>query len=548
MIKLLIVDDKPFTREGLRECFDWGKYGIEIVGEADDGKTALAEIEKNRPDIVLTDVRMPEMDGLQMSSVIREKYGDMKIIVMSAYSEFEYVKSSIRLDAADYILKPVNLKKLEEVVSKVVRSIGEEREKSGQFSRISTKLLQSLPVLREKFLRTLVSDGVKSREEIDGRIAFLELDMPRDDRYRVVLLSVDDKAAVLENASETDRQLISYGVANIVNELINSMLKGIVFENRTGEYACILHYSARSEGEIKANEEKESLLIGRIKESIADCLSISVTVGIGGAADGLSGIPDSYAQACESASQRLFLGKSRIIRSGPQKRDPAQSAPFNFSYARKVTDLMLMDTDGTRLGAAVDGFFAELERHRRADMRFCLNICYQLILMAFRQLSESDIRVYDRSFDEEKIREDLFRLETLGEMKEFIKKFFIKINSDVSKKRLSKSQRKVEKIKSIVQNRFTENINVAEIAEEVSLSVPYLCMVFKQETGETINDYITRLRVRKAKELLKNPDIKLCDICNEIGYSDPGYFSKIFRRSTNLSPSEYRRNVTELSM
>jgi two-component system, response regulator YesN len=544
MLKLFIVDDEPDTREGLRYYFDWAKYGIEVIGEADDGSSALGPILKEKPDIVLSDVRMPDMDGIDMAKHIREANENIKIIFVSGYDDVGYIKSALKVEAIDYILKPVDLKELDEVVSKVVKLINEEKEARNLICEMNSKLLQSMPSLREKFFMTLVRDGINNEKDIEKKIDFLELELPNGDEYCILVISIDDKASVFDNLSEKDKQLTSFSIINICEELIQRSNGGYTFENRPAEYVCILRLRCHEDEDNICYEDKENLysLISGIKDSLLGYLKISVTIGVGLTVVGLENVFKSYSKAYDNVNQKLFLGKNKIISMDSLEVEEDYIHKFDFSNAEQLVNL-IKSSDEEKLISAIDDIFKDIARYKYANTKYCLNICLQLILTASRQLMEMQINIEDAKLNDNKVWEQLFKLETLEDMKTLIINYLLTISRYIAEKRNKKSRNVIQAIKEVIHKKYNENISVNEIAKEVYLSATYLCVVFKQETGETVNDYITKVRIERAKELLKDPRNKLYDICHGIGYTEPGYFSKIFKKHTGLSPTEYRENL-----
>lgn len=544
MLKVFIVDDEPDTREGLRYYFDWEQYGIEVIGDADDGSTAIPMILKEKPDIVLSDVRMPDMDGIQMSKHIRELNENIKIIFISGYDDVGYIKSALKVDAVDYILKPVDLNELATVIEKVVKIINEDNAEKMGLYKMNAKLMESMPILREKFFMALVRDGIGGEKDIDKKIEFLELDLPSEAVYCVCVISIDDKAEILDTLSEKNKQLTSYSIENICEELINKSMKGYTFENRPGEYVCILRLQCGRDEDNLFYEDKENLysLLSDIKDNVYKLLKLSITVGVGLTVCCLQDVLKSYSKAYENVSQKLFLGKNKIIIDNLESEED-YIHQFDVSNTQRLANL-IKSSDEEKLTNAINEIFKDIARYKYANVKYCLNICLQLILTASRQLMELQINMDDTRFDENQVWEQLFKLETLEDMKILITNYLVTVSQYISEKRNKKSRNIIEQIKEVIHKRYNENITINEIAKEVYLSTTYLCMVFKQETGETVNEYITKVRIERAKELLMDPKNKLYDICYSIGYTEPGYFSKIFKKHTGLSPTEYREKLT----
>lgn len=536
MYKLFIVDDEPGARNGLRDYFNWSQYGIEVVGEADDGESAWELIEQTNPDIVLTDVKMPNMDGIQLSNKLRERYENIKIIFISGYDDAEFLKSAMRLDAIDYIFKPVNVKELGEVVKKVVDLIGGEEYQKDLIYNMNIKLMQSMPLLREKFFITLIRDGMDKATELKNRLEFLELNLPVEGLYVVFVISIDDKVSVFEEMPEKDRQLTSFAIMNICQELIDNQFKGYAFEYRHGEYVCVLNL------EMAEEEEKIYGLVNEIKDNLLRFLQLSLTIGVGKMINGLSGISHSYCMAYDAVSQKLFLGKNRIIMM--DNLETGAEGFFKFDFAKEGKLLAVLKAgDEDKLEGILDEIFSGLSSSRNINIKYCQNICLQLILLSSRLLIELEIGTAEISSNESDVWEKLFKQETVEDMKSLILSHYKYVCNYVLEKRNKKSRNVIGQVKEIINKRYHENLTVADIASEVYLTSTYICMIFKQETGETINDYITKVRMENAKEMLKDSRNKFYDICYAVGYADPSYFSKQFKKFTGFSPSEYREKV-----
>jgi two-component system response regulator YesN len=545
MLKLFIVDDEPDTREGLRYYFNWDKYNIEVVGEADDGSSAIPMIFREKPDIILTDVKMPEVDGIQMAKHIRASDKNAKIIFISGYDDVAYIKSALKLDAIDYILKPVDLNELEQVIEKVIHMIDEEKNAEALMYKMNAKLRKSMPTLREKYFMTLVRDGISNEKDIIKKMEFLELDLPMEAEYCIVVVSIDDKAEEFDDMSEKDKQLMAFSVINICEELISNSMRGYTFENRPGEYVCILKLQREQDEEGVYYEDTENLysLLSSIKDSVYKFLKISVTIGVGLTVHSLKDISKSYSKAYENVNQRLFLGKNKIITIDSLEAEEDYIHQFDFSNTQQLSNI-IKSSDEEKLVNVINIIFVDMARYKYTNVKYCLNICLQLILTASRQLIELQINVDESRFDERKAWEQIFEVDTIEDMKRIITNYLVTVSRYISEKRNRKSRNVIENIKEIIHRNYNENMTINEIANEVYLSTTYLCMVFKQETGETVNEYITKVRIEKAKELLKDPSYKIYDICYDIGYIEPGYFSKIFKKHTGLSPSEYREKIT----
>jgi two-component system response regulator YesN len=393
MYKLIIVDDEPTVRNGLRNYFNWAEFGIEVVDEADDGDIGLQIVERTKPDIVLTDVRMLHMDGITMSAQIRAKYPLIKIVFVSGHDDADYLKSALQVNAVDYIFKPVNMQELHTVIERVVGELQEEQQKRGLIADMQVKLTQSMPLLLEKFLMSVIRDGVSQPDRIHGRLDFLGIQLPLAAAYWVIIVRVDDSAVVVDNRSERDKQLLTYAVLNVCQELIDSYMSGYAFENQSGEYVGIVYGGLEQEG----LENQLLLLAEEIRENLGRWLKISVTIGVGERVSELSGLPLSYMRAKEAADQKWYLGKNRIITMDNLETD--QTSTYRFESAQSEWFMSaLKAADPEPLMKAVGELFDRLTRNRRDGFRYGRNVSLELILLSNRLIAAVSWRIRRRSF------------------------------------------------------------------------------------------------------------------------------------------------------
>lgn len=569
MYTMIIVDDEPTVRYGLRHYFDWEPFGISIVGEAEDGEPALAEMERCRPDIMLTDVRMLDMDGLTLSRIVRERYPDVKIVFISGHDDAEYLKSALQVSAVDYIFKPVNLSELRAVIERVVAELDAKRSEQRLLQDMQQQLKEGMPLLREKQLMALVREGAPKQARLQERIDFLGLSLPEDAPYWVIVVSIDGSAEWNEARSERDRQLLSYAVQNVCQELIDRHLAGYAFENDSGEFVGILRAdaerrpesdavaAAKAEAEMEmrpgpgeagaeeaaessAPEERLLALAGDIRGNLLQWLKLSVTIGIGERADGLAGLAHAYAQGREAASRKWYLGKNRIITMDSLE---LEEEPFRRTEQSLVGQLVsaLRGAEEEPLREAVGELFASLALNRRDGFKYARNVCLQVLLQAGQLLLELNVRAPGLEEPATPMWQEADRLETIGELREWLEAYVLLAAEHIREKRSGRSSNVVERVRSVIEERYADNgLTVAEIAKAVYLTDTYVSLLFKQETGRTVNEYVTQVRIDKAKELLRDPRYKFYDICYAVGYADPSYFSKLFKKMTGYTPSAFR--------
>jgi two-component system response regulator YesN len=533
MYQLLIVDDEASVRSGLRECVNWSQYGIEVMGEAEDGIDALALLAASPAHIVITDVKMPHMDGLTLSAKLRESYADIKIIFISGFDDLDYIKSALKLDAIDYILKPLQLDELKMVVTKVTLLLQEEETRLHKLNELNMKLNQSIPLLRERFLVALVNDGINRNEHLPEKFDFLGIRLhPYEGSYCVFIVKIDDYQSA-RSKTERDRQLLSFALLNICEDVMNGGLLGHVFETRPGEYAGILNLFTDSD------EEQLYNIVNECREQLNRILKLQVTIGVGSTVNNIMSLPHSYRLAAEAAEHKWFLGKNQIITIDSLGMDPGELTIGSLPDIRQFVAILKSDQSSAAT-SYLDEWFRIWNETRHLSIKSCQNGCIQLMLACSNLLIDLDIDKETINKSERQLWEIIHRVETIMELKKGIAAHVELVQAAITQKRERKTKNGVAQIQSYIQEHYTRELTIAEIASSVYLTTTYICLLFKQETGMTINEYIIEIRIAKAKEMLGDFRNKLYDICFAVGYKDPAYFSKLFKKQTGFSPTEFR--------
>lgn len=531
MRKLFIVDDERSVREGLRKHFDWSAHGIEISGDAHDGDVALERIVENPPDIVLTDVLMPNMTGIQLSIRLRTLFPDMKIVFISGHNDIDFLKKALEVQAVDYIFKPIKMNELEEVIKSINNALDREEAERSRIGAMEKKLVESMPLLREKFLYSLIQGPIKPTPRFEERLALLGLELPTDCAYWIMVAVIDGQQDLMQTRSERDMQLLYYSFSNIYQELASRYWQAYCFESGPGEFAAILREPAG------IPEEALYRLAEELRETTGQLLKISTTIGVGNKADNIRLIPASFAGARQAAAYKWYMGTNRIITMDYLERE--NESRFDRAIVEETVKAVHTGSMDA-LSECLSRLFSSLATHREGGMIYARSVSMELALLAGRQLLELGVAKDGLEQWETECYSQVLRAETLPELSGIVGGYLRDICAQIELKRNSKPRHVIELVQSIIHKRYAENLVIEEISREAYLSSTYLSLLFKQETGMTVLEYLTAVRMEKAKELLANVNLKLYEISLAVGYSDPGYFTKQFKKHTGLTPSAYR--------
>lgn len=532
---MLIVDDEEMTRQGLVRLLAGSQLGLEVVGEADDGATALPLLEKLRPDILFTDVKMARMDGLSLAKHARERYPDLEIVFLSGYSEVDYVRSAMRVGAFDYILKPVNFEELEQCFHRVIQRLEEKRRSRENMQKLQDWIHAELPVMQERFLLSVLKGQAPSGERLQAQLEKLQLPKDRPFSTAAMILDPDEGALDSCRAFWNDWPLLSVALKNICNEIVQEQFQGLSIDDPFASKRLVLVLFLYEEG-----DPSEALMrLGeRIKAVVKKYLELRVSLGVGSVVDSLQRLEESYTLASQALKHRLYLGGEMVI-------------PYNFSLAPEgdpseeklalgsLRSLLLEEDEG-KWKAWVEEQFSHLVRLRSTDITFYRNVISRYIFEVYGVLREQMGEGEEGTLSQQSILDQLFHSETLEQMRELLLQYGSNVRDLIRLKNDSATIGMIQQVQKTIRERYSENLTINELAAQVYLTPTYLCLLFRQVTGTTINRYLTNVRMEKAKELLMDLSNKLYDVSYAVGYMNPSYFSRQFKKYVGCLPSEYR--------
>lgn len=532
MIGLYIVDDEISVREGLEDFIDWSMYNIKIVGVGANGRDAIKDIEVLNPNLVITDIKMPYLSGIELANYLHTKKPDIEIIFLSGYDDVEFLKEAIKVEAIDYLFKPFTFQELDKVLITAISKIEKKASERQLLTDLQDKIKQSLPYLRDRQLLAILQEEILSPKALSEQLMYLELDLPVPANYCVLLVSVDNQEYVYGGLTENERQLNDFLLHKAIQTATASE-KGYSLIVHPGEVAVVLCMTDK-EGEYINQIATE------IRQEVVTHVAYSFTIGIGTLVDGLQNVSRSYLAAQEAVKNKLYLGKNKDI-------------VFDSIIITKNgqdTFTPLLDTEKVRNSLRAgkeDAIFLQIDQiYSKLFDNFSGRRLHQLIS---NQIALDIIRRYAELVDSESIEpivtilEQLPKLETLSDITDCLKLAASEVCTITTKLRVKEPTNLIEKVKQIIKAEYHTNLSIPELASRVYLTPNYLCLLFKQETGMTINDYLTKVRIQTAKNLLDDPKNKIYQICDMIGYSDTSYFTKIFKKTTGVTPSQYRDRI-----
>ena len=509
MVKLLIVDDESYTREGILDTMPWEDLAITEVKEAFDGINALEILENYEPDIILTDVRMPRLNGIELSFKARELYPNCSIIFMSGYSDKEYLKSAIHLKAISYVEKPIDLYELEVSLKTAVAEV------------------QKSKILYKNIKNNIVLDliNAKTTNEIDVLLSsYYNLDTYtelKDKPFVIVFLN-------LINTLDLDENLFISELEKIIN--IYNIKPLISFINKK-QIILNLFLSKNDNSFINSNEF--SSLLFSINDYINQFTPLYICIG--NVANNIYNINSSYKNLCKIVDSTFFYNYNSIIYFDKFRES---TYILDNTIYEKFENALLNENKDT-LVALINNLTYKIKEFPNTSISYVKDIYYNLLLKLINFSKDRKIDL-SNSLDNNNFFEDILQFNNIFDINYYL---LDKIN-DLFKilDERNKNDKPIFNILTFIHENYSNvNLSLDEISKNIFLTPAHICVIFKDYTNTTVNKYINEYRLDKAKQLLKDPSIKMNEIASQVGYRDGNYFAKIFKKEFGYSPSEYRR-------
>lgn len=531
MLKLFIVDDEFSVREGLANYIDWSPYNIEIIGLAENGLIAFESIKEVQPDLIITDIKMPHMDGIELANKIRKHYPNIEIVFLSGYGDMEYLKGAIHVEALDFLLKPFDPSELDMVIRNATNRIYKKQQQAASLEELKQKLEKSLPLLKEQKMMSLLLDNEQSKN-IAHQLYFLGIQFPVNGRYCVMIVSVDNERAVYSQLLEKEQYLQDLILHDAIKEIIPEV-DGYAVNVRSGMIAVLLRLD-------NMNDDFVSCLASTLREKIPQTFSHDFTIGIGCEVESLDNLHQSYRTAQQAVDNKLFLGKNKVIAFDSLQLTERENLPhFSIHHRIKYTNL-LQAGNKENLDKYINELFYQLKKNI-----LCKREIHTIVTQVFLETAHYLLQLKeDNSTEILSSLEKIQNLEIIEDMSDCIKQLVYEICDITNRSRAEVPTRIISKVQDYIEKNYSSPVKISSIAEHVYLSPPYLCLIYKQETGQTINEYLTKVRMDHAICFLNDPNIKAYQISEMVGYNDPSYFSKLFKKHTGLTLSEYREVIT----
>ncbi|WP_297428448.1 response regulator [Clostridium sp.] len=536
LYRIMIVDDEEEIRLGIIKKIDWEANGFSVVGDAENGQDALEKAEKLQPDVIMTDIKMPFMDGLELGKRLVELMPSTKIIVFSGCDDFEYAHKAIKINVVEYVLKPINSIELTEVLIRLKEQLDREYNEKRNLENLYKYYINSLPVLREQFLVGVI-EGKVTEGQWNEQAENLGIDFQYE-HLAVGLIHADGVLNLEEGNSnlgiQQDSSLIPVSIKKIVDESMEKFCKNISFF-----YSDMVVV-------IGNFEKKEDILlfikgINEVCKIYKRVMNLTISAGIGYVYNSMPEMRFSYRSAQSALDYRFILGTGKAIYIDDVEPDSSIQLQLEEQEERTMLNSIKIYSEEeivmiiSSLFKKVEDFLLPFNKYRIYFMEIITSI------LKLVQAYNLDIEeIFGKNFD---CYSFLEAFNSINEVKEWLIQKAVKISVYIKKERINSSMLLIEKAKQYIKDNYSDyDISVETLCSKLHVSPTYFSTIFKRETGMNFVNYLTTLRLEEAVKLLNTTDDKTYIIAEKVGYPEANYFSYVFKKKFGVSPSKYRKN------
>lgn len=521
MFKVLLVDDEPRAIKTMTYIIDWEREGFVLVEHASNGKQALEMLAKHKDiSILITDLRMPEMDGIDLIRETRE-FSEIPIIVMSGYNDFQYAQQCIRYGVKDYLLKPVSEGELREVLHSVKLEIDNRNQ-------LSRQLRMGLPALQDKLLKRWTHGYLLEEEK--QQLLELNGSSIMDHETAVLLFEMDFMEEYNSELTQSEVDLKRFAVRNVLEEALEN--QGYVYEESDEQYGVIIFSLGSTD--FNANLYQ---LAQELKTKIVTYTKVQVTVGIGISVAGVELVAVTYQTASHALDQKYFNGLHKVITTASRVNSISDQDLLMLKEIELIANEMRIGNRDELCTLLKQQ--CERMTSKQIPKAFVQSLVISLCVHCYELLLEYTGVAVGHS-PKQLDYEEIMNARTIAELFDYAERKCIETIDALKRSNHSQSVQTINTVKKWVQDKYASNISLKNIAESLFINATYLGQQFKAAEGITFNDYLLKVRMEKAKELLQHTNLRVYEVATQVGYQELDWFYKRFKEYTGMSTTKYR--------
>ncbi len=540
MYKLLVVEDEEAIRKGIINSIAWEELGYEVIGEVSNGREGLEFALREKPDVILTDVRMPVMDGLEMAQAVLNKHNDVRIVILSGFADFEYAQQAIRFQVYDYLLKPTDNNKFIQCFIRLKNELDEEKnEFMSQISK-QEKMYEGLLKMREDFIIKALDYEMAAGNLLSDWLEYLEIDFTGRD-FAAGVIKIELSETFIKEVWGNEGELLRFSYYNIANELLLGGCLGIPVVKSLREIIFIFNFKGMA-----VNQNKAITILKKGSQVLSELLGnkyIRISSGLGIAVPDFSELPKSYDQASISMDKAFYNNDSGcyVYREAEEKAQAHKKWLENYpSDSNEILDETLAgNTDYVmKLISVMFDNFQRKSLSSSLVMDYAYNLCFKMHSNIVDRISGDGQHLTKHDY-----KNDIYEMVSIEGLREYILAVF-KEAATIFSEKTSKSKDIIKNVKRYIQKNYSTDISLELLSSKMFISPSYLSYLFKKVEGQSYSNYLKNIRLNRAKELLINNDsLKVFEVCYMVGYKEYKYFSQQFKKAFGMNPTEIRKTT-----
>lgn len=530
-IKVMIADDEPMVCVVVKSCIKWEELNLELVGVAHDGRELLYQIREKKPDIVITDISMPEINGLELIESIRKQNVRCKFIIISGYRQFEYAHKALKNNVDDYLLKPIDEQELNEALQRITMSLLSEKTYGKE---AVDQLIQDSKKNRKNMGKLLLDQMRKGASAPDGQAIREQFGIELGEGiYQAIIAKFD---MTVQDGIQDSLTSIQRKLTSAFEKIFEKDVEEILVEPEPERILFGLYYR-KDQGYLFEEKIRRFYEYGK---NIADLfMGFSLTVGVSRKYEKLKEFPRAFREAEDAICYRMTEGINQVIYYEKIRRPEPQYDENEWEeiMTQAAADFEILNAK-IFCHHANGWFFVENKRCNAPEM---VRLSEGLVQLFFEKQKEMELQSADSAYAQQLIQKRIRNAVSLHELKHAV---VDSISERIEKTEEEKKNQKKKPVRDAIQyiaDHYKEMLSLEVVAKEVNLNPVYFSNIFKKETGENFVDYLHKYRIEVAKERLRREDSPVINIALELGYSDAKYFSKIFKKYVGIKPTDYRK-------
>ncbi|WP_286891747.1 response regulator [Thermobacillus sp.] len=525
MIKVLLADDEPIILRGLRKLVPWEQMGMTIVGEVEDGAQLAAVLLSDPPDILVSDIQMPNLSGIEVIKRIKDLNLEVKVIFISAYKEFSYARDAVSCGALGYLVKPIDRRELEETLRSAQAQILKEREDHTIKERLLFWEERKRQEMEEEMLDRLLDGRPVNIGHLGNRLG----DGREIATFTVAAMEPDQPGSKTGSWRDEDKNLVVFAIRNVLYEM-TSRMPSIMTCFRDGRFFLVF---------LDMDPDAVLAFAADVQHKINTYLKLDVSIGIGGSVQTAAEVPVSGRQAIDALRSKFFRGLNRLLPWKPLTGEMPSEKELYENQQAVICGLSHLDWEAANI--ALDQLLRSIERMTFGNKELAVNVCVTSLFLFVRELKNASYDLEEWEANPANVHADFNRSDTYQElqmkMRDRIGCLFRQLQNSAS----HQDKQLIQKIKRYVETQYMDEITLESAAALAYMNPYYFSAFFKKHMGKNFKQYVTEVRMKEAVRLLLQTDLMVYEIAERVGYQNARHFSGVFRKMYGKLPNDYRQ-------